>query len=51
MRIKQERYSEEFKKNIAMLRAEGKTLRELQSTYGISETAISSWTKKYSQIK
>lgn len=46
-----EKYSEEFKRTLVKLHANGKTQTELVKQYGVSSTALSKWIKAYSSIK
>ncbi len=43
-------YTEEFKKTIVSLYENGKKLAELSREYGINESTIRPWTKKYGTI-
>ena len=45
------KYDEEFKKSIVSLYQNGKTQSELSREYGVSVSAIYSWTKAYSEVK
>jgi transposase len=45
------KYDEDFKKSIVSLHQNGKTQSELSREYGISTSAIYSWTKAYSEVK
>lgn len=46
----QPKYDEEFKRSIVTLREGGKTLAELKKDYGVSESAVIEWCKKYAKI-
>ena len=46
----QAKYDEEFKRSIVSLREGGKTLTELKRDYGVSESAVSEWCKKYAKV-
>jgi len=48
---RQIRYDEEFKRTIVRLREGGKSLRELKREYGVSESAVSDWCKRYARIE
>ncbi len=45
------RYDEQFKKNLVSLYSSGKSQSSLCKEYGVSESALSSWIKKYSEVK
>lgn len=45
------KYDEDFKKSIVNLHQNGKSQSELSREYGISISAISRWTKMYSEVK
>ena len=47
---KQKRYDAEFKQIIVRLREGGKSLTELKREYGVSESAVSEWCKKYAKV-
>jgi transposase len=46
----QPKYDEEFKRSIVALRENGKTLTELRREYGVSESAVIEWCKKYAKV-
>ena len=45
------KYDEEFRKSIAALHLNGKSLNELSREYGAAVSTISKWTKTYSEVK
>lgn len=45
------KYSEEFKKSIVTLHQNGKSLSQLAREYGVSVSALSKWTKLFSEVK
>ena len=45
------KYTEEFKKTIVSLYQSGKTYSQIQKEYGVSSSALSSWVRKYSQVR
>ena len=45
------KYDEDFKKSIASLHQNGKTLSELSRVYGASISAMSKWVKAYAEVK
>jgi len=44
---KQPSYTEDFKRQIAQLRASGRGPAELSREYGITKTSVSNWYKQY----
>ncbi len=42
-------YEPEFKKKIARLRLEGRTIKSLTTEFGISKSSISLWTAEYTK--
>jgi transposase len=44
-------YTEEFKKNIVGLHRSGKPASEIIREYGLSQSALYKWVKKYGEIK
>lgn len=44
------KYSDEFKRNIATLKENGKTYAQLESEYGVSSSAVAKWCKQYSTV-
>jgi transposase len=48
---KQTKYDEEFKRSVVALREGGKTLGELKRDYGVSESAVHEWCKKYAKVQ
>ena len=45
------KYTEEFRKTIVSLYQNGKTYAQIQKEYGVSSSALSSWVRKYSQVR
>ena len=44
------KYDEEFKKTLVALHESGKKISELEREYGINESSIRTWIKKYGTI-
>ena len=44
-------YTEDFKKNIVTLYRSGKSTTEIIREYGLSQSAVYKWIKKYGEIK
>ena len=45
------KYTEEFKKTIVNLYQSGKTYSQISQEYGISQSPLANWIKKYSEVK
>ena len=50
MVMKRKQYTKEFKRQIIELKEQGKTAKEISSEYGIRESLIYRWKKKYGKI-
>jgi len=51
MGTKATRYSDDFRKQIVMLRQNGKTYAQLEAEYGIVSSTIAEWTRKYAEVR
>jgi transposase len=49
--MKQNRFTDDFKRTLVTLHKEGKTLRELQEAYGVSSSALCHWIRQFSEVK
>jgi len=45
------KYDEDFKRSIVHLRESGRTLKQLEQEFGVSDSAVISWCKKYATIQ
>ena len=49
--INKNKYDEDFKKSLVSLRQNGRTQTQLSKEYGVSQSALGKWVKRYSTVQ